>query len=311
MNSQTTSRILMISPDTFAYNNETAGSNKFQKAPEYDEKTLRKRVSEEFKAMVSKLKSNGVDVFVAGIDSEDDLPDAVFPNNWFATYEDGTAVLFPMLSANRRKERDASLIDDVAGMAEVNLKKWLDLSKYESENKILEGTGSLVLDRKHNAVFAIESERTNAGLFEKYCEIMNIPPDNRIFFHAEDESGNPIYHTNVIMGIGDGFAVICENCILPRERDNVLDKLKDLGLEVIKISIAQMKNFCGNILNVKSNKGESIIVMSLAARRNFEDSQIKQLEKYGKIIEADISTIEQVGGGSARCMMAEIFLPEV
>ena len=310
MPSQTTHRILMISPDTFGYNNETAGSNAFQNSPEFDTKTLRQKVSEEFKRMVKKLIAAGIDVFVAGIDSEDDLPDAVFPNNWFATYENGSVVLFPMLSANRRRERDASLVEDAAGMAEVKIEKWIDLSKYENENLILEGTGSLVLDRKHNAVFAIESKRTNAGLFEKYCDLMNIPPDNRIFFHAEDEKGNPIYHTNVIMGIGDGFAVICGECILPKERKEVLEKLTEFGLEIITISYAQTKNFCGNILNVKNNKGESIIVMSATARWNFDESQIKQLEKYGRILEVNINTIEQVGGGSARCMMAEIFLPE-
>jgi hypothetical protein len=299
----------MISPDTFGYNNETAASNAFQKTPAFDANTLRKKVSEEFKAMVKKLIANGIDVFVAGIDSEDDLPDAVFPNNWFATYEDGSVILFPMLSANRRKERDKTLIEDFADMAEVTISKYIDLSEYENENRILEGTGSLVLDRKHNAVFAIESERTSSFLFDKYCSIMNVSPENRIFFHAEDEKGNPIYHTNVIMSIGDGFAVICEDCIMQAERKEVLGKLSELGLEVIKISYAQMNNFCGNILNVKSNKGESIIVMSATARWNFEDTQIQQLEKYGRIIEVNIATIEQVGGGSARCMMAEIFLP--
>lgn len=310
MSSQTTSRILMISPDTFGYNNETADSNAFQKTPEYDTKTLRKKVSEEFGTMVKKLIANGIDIFVAGIDSEDDLPDAVFPNNWFATYEDGSVILFPMLSANRRKERDMTLIEDIAVMAGVKIRKYIDISQYENENQILEGTGSLVLDRKHNAVFAIESERTGSFLFDKYCTMMNVPPENRIFFHAEDEKGNPIYHTNVIMSIGEGFAVICEDCILQTERKEVLDKLSELGLEVIKISYAQMNNFCGNILNVKSNKGESIIIMSASARWNFEETQIKQLKKYGRIIEVNIETIEQVGGGSARCMMAEIFLPE-
>jgi hypothetical protein len=211
-----------------------------------------------------------------------------------------------MMAENRRLERRPSVISFLSK----KYPRLVDLSRDEMRGIFLEGTGSLVLDRKHNAVFAIESERTNAGMFERYCDLMNIPPHNRVFFHAEDEKGNPIYHTNVIMGIGNGFAVICEECILPKERKEVLKKLSELGLEIITISYAQTKNFCGNILNLKSNKGESIIVMSATARWNFEESQIKQLEKYGKIIEVSINTIETVGGGRARCMMAEIFLPE-
>jgi len=175
---------------------------------------------------------------------------------------------------------------------------------------ILEGTGSLVLDRKNNAVFAIESERTNKTLFDKYCSEFDIPLANRIFFRAKDKDGLPIYHTNVIMSIGDGFAVICTECIDASEQEYVTGKLKSLGLEVIEISYEQMSSFCGNILNLKSINNESIIVMSATARWNFNDEQINRLEKYGTIAEVNIGTIESVGGGSARCMMAEIFLPK-
>lgn len=302
--------ILMISPDTFGYNDETAATNSFQRRYNYDIDTLRKMAMEEFNNMVNVLKSNGVDVFVFGNDSESNLPDAVFPNNWFATYEDGTAVLFPMLSETRRKERDKGLLEEILDKAGFKLKQMVDFAKYENQNLILEGTGSLVLDRKNNAVFAIESERTTKEMFDIYCETMNISPVNRIFFHAYDEKANPIYHTNVIMTIGEGFAVICDEYITDTgERNQVMNKLRSLGLEIITINYNQLKSFCGNILNVKSRNGESLIMMSATARKGFDNSQIKQIEKYGRIIDADISTIENAGGGSARCMMAEIFLP--
>lgn len=310
MAEQLTSSILMVSPDSFAYNRETAESNTFQKELNYDTETLRKKVMGEFKAMVSTLNSNGIDVFVLGNDTEENLPDAVFPNNWFATYEDGTVILFPMLTPNRRKERDKNIIKNTFEPAGFEAKKLIDLSPYENENLFLEGTGSLVLDRKKNAVFAVESERTTKQMFDNYCNQMNISPANRIFFHAVDENGSPIYHTNVIMSIGEGFAVVCDECIADKnERTEVLYKLKQLSLDVITINYTQLKAFCGNLLNVKSNAGESLIVMSENAKNAFNDQQISKLSNYGKIVAVDIDTIEKTGGGSARCMMAEIFLP--
>lgn len=307
---QTTSCILMVSPDSFGYNIQTAGSNSFQNKPEFDPDTLRKKAMEEFKGMTNKLSGVGVDILVLSNDTEYDVPDAVFPNNWFATYEDGTVMLFPMLSENRRLERSKDTITEVMESSGFSIKRFVDYSEYEKQGLILEGTGSLVLDRKNNAVYAIESERTNSVLFERYCDEMKIPSGNRFFFHANDENGNPIYHTNVIMSVGDGFAVICSECIEPGERTEVLTKLRYSGLEVIDITYSQLKNFCGNILNVKNVQGESLIVLSASAMWNFEDSQVAALQKYGRLVEVNINTIESVGGGSARCMMAEIFLPK-
>jgi hypothetical protein len=308
MASQLTSSILMVSPESFGYNPQTAGSNSFQNKPEHDPKTLRRKALEEFNGMTKKLTNEGIDVLVLGNDTEYDVPDAVFPNNWFATYEDGTVMLFPMLSENRRLERSKDTITEVMESSDFEIKRYVDYSEYEKQGLILEGTGSLVLDRKNNAVFAIESERTNRILFERYCDEMNIPSPNRVFFHAKDENGSPIYHTNVIMSIGNGFAVICSECIESRERREVMTKLEELRLEVIDITYAQLKNFCGNILNVKNNNGESLIVLSASAMWNFEDRQVEVLQKYGRLVEVSINTIETVGGGSARCMMAEIFL---
>ncbi len=311
MPSQLTSSILMVSPDTFGFNSQTSLSNSFQNNTAEGPETLRKQAMIEFNAMVKLLIAGGVDVFVLGIDSEEDLPDAVFPNNWFATFEDGTVMLFPMLAENRRMERQPDIIEGIMEPAGFKAAKLIDLSPFENSGKILEGTGSLVLDRKNNCVYAIESERTTAEMFDEYCSIMNIPPASRVFFHADDEKGNPIYHTNVMMSVGEGFAVVCDECISSwDERNEVINKLEECMIEVIRINYAQLNSFCGNILNLKNADGESLIVMSENARKAFTPTQISTLEKYGRIIAVDINTIEKTGGGSARCMIAEIFLPK-
>lgn len=308
MASQTTNTILMVAPDSFGYNIQTASSNSFQNKPADVPETLRKRALNEFNAMTQKLSDLGVDLLILRNDNEIDTPDAVFPNNWFATYDDGTVILFPMLSENRRLERSRETLEEVFDSSDLAVSKYVDYSEYENQGLILEGTGSLVLDRKNNTVYAIESERTNKILFERYCSDMNIPPENRVFFHAHDENGNPIYHTNVIMSIGDGFAVICSECIESRETADVISRLRTSGLEVIDITFSQLKNFCGNILNVKNIQGESLIVMSSRAFSSFTATQLEVLRKYGTPVDVNIDTIETVGGGSARCMMAEIFL---
>jgi hypothetical protein len=214
-----------------------------------------------------------------------------------------------MLTPNRRLERQADIAESVFEPAGFKVSNLVDLTHYENKNMILEGTGSLVLDRKNNCVFAAESERTNKTIFEEYCSVRNITENNRIFFHADDELGNPIYHTNVMMSIGDGFAVLCDECISDyKERNIVLDKLGELGLEIITISYKQLASFCGNIINLSSKSGDSLIVMSETAHNAFSPSQIAIIEKYGKVLAVNIENIEKIGGGSARCMIAEIFL---
>ncbi|MCC6866168.1 MAG: amidinotransferase [Ignavibacteria bacterium] len=311
MISRITNNILMISPNSFGYNFQAAKSNSFQNRPEYDIETIRQKAIFEFNEMAKKLTNSGVNVHVLSNDDKYELPDAVFPNNWFCTYQDGTVILFPMLNENRRLERDQNMLKEIFDTSDFKVNRYIDYSKYEDQNIILEGTGSLVLDRKNNAVFAIESERTNKILFDKYCNEMEIPYENRIFFHANDLEGKPIYHTNVIMSVCDGFAVICRECIQESEQDYVLEKLKHLNLEIIEITYFQLKNFCGNILNIANNEGESLIVLSVSAAKSFEKNQIEILKKFGKLIEVNINTIESIGGGSARCMIAEIFLPKI
>lgn len=300
--------ILMVAPDTFGYNSETAVSNTFQNKPVDDIEYVRKKAGEEFMQMVKTLENNSIGVFRAGHDSEEDLPDAVFPNNWFSTHEGGKVLIYPMLTANRRLERDKDMLEAIIDSAGGKITELIDLSPYENEGLILEGTGSLVLDRKYNAVFAIESERTNEILFNRYCDMMNVSSSRRFFFHANDKSGIPIYHTNVIMSIGEGFAVICDECIKSSDRAAVVGGLESLGHEVILITFDQLNNFCGNILNLKNDRGESIIVMSSRAKKAFTTEQLTRLQNNGRIVDVNIDTIEEVGGGSARCMMAEIFV---
>ncbi len=307
MSKQLTDTILMVRPESFSFNEETARANVFQSEKNVDGLVL-KRALAEFDSFVETLRSNDVNVLILKYDSSLKLPDAVFPNNWFVTYEDGTVVLFPMLAVNRRNERNPEQLLKLFSESGLMIKNLVDISDHEKENLFLEGTGSLVLDRKNKIVYAIESERTSKEMFEEYCDMMNIKEANRIFFHANDKDGKPIYHTDVMLSVGDGFAVICDECISKEERNFVLKKLSESNLEAIKINYEQLYSFCGNILNVKNKKGESIIVMSAKAFNNFTSQQIKTLERYGRIIHSDISTIENVGGGSTRCMMAEIFL---
>ena len=312
MASQLTDSIIMAAPETFGFNTETAGSNTFQSATGETAESIRQKAMIEFGNMTETLENNGINVIILKNGTGTELPDAVFPNNWFATYDDGTVILFPMLTPNRRIERRTDIAESVFKPAGYKTGRIIDLTNYEDKNLILEGTGSLVLDRKNNTVYAIESERTSRELFYEYCGTMNIPAENRVFFHADDEKGTPIYHTNVIMSVGEGFAVLCDECISGfDERNDVIDKLESSGLEVILINYRQMNSFCGNLLNLKNKQNDSLIIMSETAFNAFEPEQIITLEKYGKIIPVNIDTIEKTGGGSARCMIAENFLPKI
>lgn len=304
---QLTDTIIMVSPDSFASNPETAESNVFQNQIDKSAQEINSEAIREFNSMAETLRANGVNVIVLS-NKDKNLPDAVFPNNWFSTHEDGTLVIYPMLSPLRRKERDDEKLSEVLRKNNFGIKSKVYLNNYEHNGLYLEGTGSIVLDRVNNIAYAIESARTNREVFDMFCHEMNINTADRIFFHANDRDGIPIYHTNVIMSVGNGFAVICDGCIPENERGLVLDKLLSCSLKIITINYDQLYSFCGNILNLKNSNDESLIVMSETSRNSFTQTQISQLEKFGKIISVDIDTIERIGGGSARCMIAEIFL---
>ena len=301
---QSTSHILMIRPVNFGFNEETAGSNAFQNREAKDDDANRK-AQQEFDGMVSALCANGVDVTVIDDTPEQYTPDSIFPNNWVSFHADGEVYLYPMQAENRRLERREDIIAKLEDRFSV--KHVIDLSRFEQENKFLEGTGSMVPDRENKIAYACISPRTDRDVLDLFCEHAGYRP---VTFDAVDEKGQAIYHTNVLMCVGTGFAVICLDSIPnPDEKLVVKESLSLTKKEIIDISFGQMNHFAGNMLEVKNSAGDTLIVMSQSAFDALLDEQKQILKKYGKLVHADIGTIETLGGGSARCMMAEVHLP--
>ena len=300
---QTTSHILMIRPVNFGYNAETAVNNAFQVAgmdAEAQKKALR-----EFDAFVSVLRSNGVDVTVVQDTPEPHTPDSIFPNNWISFHNDGTVIFYPMYAANRRLERKQHVIDTVRSLFEI--KSQIDLSSYESKNIFLEGTGSIVLDRDNKIAYACLSPRTDKKVLEDFCKQTGFKP---VSFRAVDSKGREIYHTNVMMCVADRYVVICLESIDDKtERENVTTAITGSGKEIIEISFDQVNHFAGNMLQVENVSGQKLLVMSSQAFRSLTKQQVDKLSSYNNIIHSPLVTIETNGGGSARCMMAEVHLP--
>lgn len=306
MNMQTTSHILMIRPVNFGFNEETADTNAFQQAASKEpEVTTQAKALEEFDHFVVVLQSAGVDVTVIEDTPQPHTPDSIFPNNWVSFHEDGTVCIYPMQAANRRQERRPDIID--ALRKRFRIQKQINLSGYEQEEKFLEGTGSMVLDRDHKIAYACHSPRTHTSVLNDFCKQLGYHPFS---FHATDENGLAIYHTNVLMCVGDRFAVICLESIPDvNERISVKNKLLETQKEIIEISRYQLVHFAGNMLQLRNQAGEKLIVMSSQAYKSLEPAQVQVLEKYGRLLHVPLHTIEQNGGGSARCMIAEIHLP--
>jgi hypothetical protein len=304
MTNQSTSHLLMIRPVNFGYNEETAESNAFQ-SKDKNQQQVQEKALAEFNGFVSILRSNGVDVTVIDDNPQPYTPDSIFPNNWVSFHEDGNVFLYPMQAANRRLERREDIISDLEDNFKVH--HIVDLSRYEEENKFLEGTGSMVLDRMNKIAYACLSPRTDKDVLDVFCEQSGY---KSLCFDAADEHGKAIYHTNVLMCVGSKFAVICLDSIPnPHEKLMLKASLASTQKEIIDISFEQMKQFAGNMLEVKSQLNETLIVMSESAYNALNDKQRSTLEKYGKLVYADIHTIENNGGGSVRCMMAEVHLP--
>jgi len=306
MNDQSTSHILMIRPVNFGFNEQTAESNAFQDR-HADKTGVNEKAQAEFDGIVNILRENGVDVIVVDDTPEPHTPDSIFPNNWVSFHDDGGIFLYPMQAENRRLERREDIINGLEDQFKV--KHIIDLSRFEEEHKYLEGTGSMVLDRENKIAYACISPRTDPGVLALFCEHAGY---KAISFDADDEKGQAIYHTNVLMCVGSGFAVICLDSIPdPYEKIMVKELLVSTHKEIVDISFEQMNHFAGNMLEVKNKAGETIIVMSKSAYDSLLEDQKISLKKYGKLVYADISTIETNGGGSARCMMAEVHLPVV
>lgn len=300
---QSTNHILMIRPVDFKFNEQTAGNNKFQIAS--TETNVQTEALKEFDAFVDLLRKNNVDVTVVDDTLEPETPDSIFPNNWVSFHDDGSVYLYPMFSENRRLERRNEILEGLKDHFEVNHIN--DLSFYEQQHAFLEGTGSMVLDRSNKIAYACLSVRTDEEVLNNFCMLTGYEP---VAFQAVDGSNFPIYHTNVMMCIGDRFAVICLDSIKdPEEKLKVTISLKGAGKEIIEISLEQMNKFAGNMLQLSNSKNESLLVMSEQAFLSLTAEQIAALEQYSRIIYAPLYTIEKNGGGSARCMLAEIHLP--
>lgn len=301
---QSTSTILMIRPVNFGFNEETAASNAFQKKGA-SINNINERAQLEFDRMVKMLCANGVEVIVFDDTTKPQKPDAIFPNNWVSFHADGNVFLYPMQAENRRLERREDIITKLEDRFKV--KRVVDLSRFELEAQFLEGTGSMVLDRENKIAYACISPRTDREVLELFCEEEAYRP---VTFDAVDENGQAIYHTNVMMCIGSKFAVVCMDCIAnPHEKIVVRESLESAEKEIIEITFEQMDHFAGNMLEVKNKDDEFLIVMSRSAYDSLSENQKATLQKYGRLVYTDISTIEHIGGGSVRCMMAEVHLP--
>jgi len=300
---QTTSHILMIRPANFAFNDETAGNNAFQ--VKNNDEDVHSKALEEFDRFVSLLRKNDVDVTVVEDTPQPHTPDSLFPNNWVSFHQDGTLLLYPMYAPSRRAERKEHVLEKIYKQFRVTTK--IDLSYYEKNNLFLEGTGSMVLDRDNRIVFACISPRTDRKVLDEFCKKMNY---HAVVFTAVDGNGQRIYHTNVMMCVADKYVVICLDSIPDlEEKENLAEAIQKTGKEIIEINYDQLNNFAGNMLQIENNRGEKLLVMSTQALQSLFKDQVQKLNEYNRIIHSPLATIEKNGGGSARCMMAEIHLP--
>ena len=307
---QTTNTILMIRPVHFRMNEQTAINNYFQEDLDLKNAEINAKAQQEFDAYVEKLRAVGVNVIVEDDDKLMDTPDSIFPNNWVSFHENGNVGLYPMFAENRRKERREEVFMRLEKEG-FKINNIIDYTEAENEGVFLEGTGSLLLDRVNDKAYCALSPRADESLFIEFCEDFEYTP---IVFTANqtvDGKRMPIYHTNVMMCLAETFAVIClETIDDKKERKNVLKNLTEDNKEIIKITEEQMANFAGNMLQVKGKDDKRYLIMSQAAYNSLTQAQINKIEKHCTILSSSLETIETCGGGSARCMMAEVFLPK-
>lgn len=291
------STVLMVRPARFGCNPETAATNAFQESVLGESaQAVQAAALAEFDAFADALRSAGVEVHVVQDQPNPETPDAVFPNNWISFHAGRRVVLYPMQSALRRQEVRAD-VQQLFGSSDV-----LDLTGFAASGRFLEGTGSLVLDRDHKIAFACRSERTDAELAREVCEHLGY---ELVLFDAVDAGGRAIYHTNVMLSVGTSVAIVCSPAIAPAERTYVLSRLGERGRDVIDISLAQMGCFLGNALVLQGREG-ALIALSRSAESALEPEQRERLAQHGALVAADLATIERYGGGSARCMLAEV-----
>lgn len=309
---QTTNAIVMIRPVAFRMNEQTAINNYYQKVLDgLSPETVNAKAQQEFDTFVEKLRAVGVQITVVNDTLNPDTPDSIFPNNWISFHENGDVALYPMFAENRRAERREEILDllEDEGFRIDNI---MDYTEAEQDGVFLEGTGSLLLDRANGKAYCALSPRADEELFIEFCEDFDFGPVVFEAFQTVNGERKLIYHTNVMMCLGETFAVICADCIDDKkERKMVLDNLKGDNKEIILITEDQVNNFAGNMLEVKGSNEKRYLVMSASAHQSLTAKQVEQLEKHATILSSSLDTIEACGGGSARCMMAEIFLPRV
>lgn len=299
---QTTSTVFIVKPVRFGYNPQTAESNAFQKRTGYG-RDVQEGALREFLAYAALLRANGVNIALAEDTEDPRTPDSIFPNNWFSTHEDGTLVLYPMAMPNRRAERKENFLNIIKKHFEV--KRTIDLTHYEEEGLFLEGTGSLILDRENKIAYACLSPRTSQEVLNDFCSQMGY---RAISFRATDQKGIDIYHTNVMMSVGTTYAIVCLDAISDQsEREMVIQSLEKSGKKILNITHEQMNSFAGNMLELRSNEGKKLLIMSASARKSLTSEQNRELSKTYRLLSPQLETIETNGGGSARCMLAEIF----
>ncbi|MCE3008794.1 MAG: arginine deiminase-related protein [Bacteroidetes bacterium] len=306
MASQTTDTVLMIRPAHFGYNAETAANNAFQSRAQAGMDVAKLAIAE-FDAMAQALREAGINVIVCTDQPEPPKPDAIFPNNWISTHPDGTVVLYPMHAANRQREVRPDILEYLEGTMGYEIRQVLNLSGRADQKQYLEGTGSLVLDRAHHVAYACLSPRTDQRLLNEWAEAMGYQV---VAFRAVDRNGQDVYHTNVVMSIGHTFAVVCLEAVPDAaERDTLVRSLNKTGHEVIAISLDQVYDMAGNMLLLRSTQGTYKLVLSKRAYRALAAEQLARLHNHCELLPVDLTHIEITGGGSARCMLAEVFLP--
>ena len=297
----------MVRPATFRKNEETASNNHYQKDADVDD--VHDAALTEFDRMVDGLREQGVNVLVVDDDPSTDTPDALFPNNWVSFHADGKVGLYPMFAPNRRNERREDVLHDLVHAHGFDIDEIVDFTEFESHDAFLEGTGSMVLDRIHGKAYGALSPRTDKAAFEQWCEAMEM--DGIVFgaFQSVDGERKPIYHTNVMMAVGTGWAAACLDCVdHPDDKALLEESLTSDGLTLIALTEDQINQFAGNMLEVRTANGDILIVMSTNAFQALNENQKDALGQFGKLVHFDLHTIETCGGGSARCMMAEVHL---
>lgn len=308
MKKQITDTVLMIRPVRFRTNEETIVNNYFQKGINITQEEINRKAQQEFDTLVQKLREVGVHVIQVEDIYEQDTPDSIFPNNWISFHNNGDVAIYPMFAENRRRERREDILD-IVEQAGFEIENVFDYTEAENEGIFLEGTGAMVLDRIHRKAYCALSPRASEELFIEFCEDFEYTPVIFRAFQKTDGELKPIYHTNVMMALGSTFAIVCLDTIEDKnERKNVLNHLKEDKKEIITISREQVDYYAGNMLEVKG-KEHSYLVMSQTAYESLTPQQIEAIERHTQILYSDLSTIEICGGGSARCMLAEVFLP--